>query len=94
MHIGANDHAGTYDTGRKPWKITHAAIHWGKEPGKTLTGDYPPMTEVSTGNTPQSFSATLKVPTEPGTYYYRAHAIVDGVHVYTGEHTIRVVSTR
>lgn len=76
--------------GGKPGKITHSAIHWGKEPGKALVADYPTMTELATGNTPQLFSAKLKVPTEPGTYYYRAHATVDGVDVYSDEETISI----
>lgn len=79
---------------------SHAAIHWGTAsmPGK-LGPEVAPADVPYTSLTPEfaqggfplpdDFTAHVTFP-EPGTYYYRAHAIVGGSNYWTDEYVIIV----
>src|SRR3989338_6933034 len=71
------------------WMVTgdaattpHTAVHYGPAsvPNPTGPQDYPQATtfqcETTPCSIPASFSAALKID-EPGTHYYRAHAIIN-----------------
>lgn len=75
--------------GGAPGDISHTAVHWGFNTGRANISDYPRLTPVQTGKTPQEFSAGIKAPAS-GTIYLRAHAIVDGAHVYAPEFQITI----
>ncbi|MBI4142819.1 hypothetical protein HY480_03025 [Candidatus Uhrbacteria bacterium] len=77
---------------------THTAIHWGAvaHPGvlgadvTPAVGGYPnalPTYAAGTFVLPREFSGSLTFPTR-GTYFYRAHAVVDGKNVWSAEHSI------
>ncbi len=73
----------------------HTAIHYGPSsvPNPTGPQDYPKATpfqcQVNNCPIPSSFSAKLKI-SEPGTYYYRAHAVVNGENVWSEEKAITI----
>ncbi len=69
--------------------ITHSAVHWGFRSGGADIKDYGRFSKVLTGKTPQEFSVELKAPAS-GPIYFRAHALVDGVDVYTPEYQIAI----
>lgn len=72
---------------------SHTAIHFGKnsKSNPTMTSDYPEKSAILMGTIPATFSAELSIPLR-GLYYYRANAIVDGVHVWSEEKTIDIFS--
>ncbi|MEK6977252.1 MAG: hypothetical protein AABX40_02475 [Candidatus Hydrothermarchaeota archaeon] len=76
-------------TGGVQGNITHTAIHYGTKSGKVFT-DYSMASKILTGKSPGTFTVTVKAPEAGGVLYFRAHAIVDGQHVYTEEKTIVV----
>lgn len=78
-------------SGGMPGNIGRTAIIWGFERGKANLSDYPEMSTVRTGKTPQQFNDTLNVTTTNVTVYFRAYAAVDGIDIYSDEyHTIIV----
>ncbi len=78
-------------------QIQHTAIHYGPQSVSNPTGprDYPSATTFQCQTTPCSipntFSARLKIDT-PGTYYYRAHIIIDEKDVWSEEKAITIVA--
>ncbi len=52
--------------------------------------DYPRSSAAQTGSTPQTFSAELIAPSGGGPIYLRAHAVVDGVDIYSPEKQIAI----
>ena len=70
---------------------SHTAIHFGKisKPHAKIPSDYPEKSAILKGAIPATFSATIKVDKE-GTYYYRAHAIVNENNIWSDEKTFRV----
>jgi len=71
--------------------ISHTAVHWGFKPGGENIADYPRLTPVQTGKTPMEFSAEIKAPSGGELIYFRAHAIVDGKHVYSPEYRVAII---
>lgn len=71
-------------------EITHTAVHWGYRSGRADIKDYGYFSRVYTGKTPQQFSVVLKAPSGGGPLYFRAHALVDGIDVYTPEYMITI----
>lgn len=71
--------------------ISHTAVHFGKisRPNAKLPSDYPEKSAIFKGAIPASFSATLRFPALE-TYYYRAHAIIDEVNIWSVEQTIQI----
>ena len=78
-------------SGGTPGDIGHTAVHWGFKSGGADIADYSEVSAVQTGKTPMGFTTSLTAPASR-TVYFRAHAIVDGEHVYSDEYTIRVIS--
>ena len=78
-----------------PSKITHTSIRYGTEslPNPVLPSDYPESSAVlCTGtncNVPGPFSIQM-VLENPGTYYFRAYALVNGINLWSAEHNITV----
>jgi len=68
-------------------KIEHTAVHWDTVGGHGENfNEYPNRSEIQTGKTPQDFSVQIKLPSAAGTrVFFRTHAIVDGIHVYSPE---------
>lgn len=73
--------------------ISHTAVHFGRvsRENPKLPSDYPEKTAILKGAIPASFSAELKVAL-PGLYFYRAHAIVDEVNIWSEEKKLTVIS--
>lgn len=71
--------------------ISHTAVHFGKisRPDAKLPSDYPEKSAIFKGTTAASFSATLRFPSL-GTYYWRAHAIIDEANIWSKEQTIQI----
>lgn len=79
---------------------THTSIHWGTvsraealgtDVSPTQSG-YPnllPDYAAGTFALPREFAAALVLP-ETGTYFYRAHAIIGGQHIWSPEYAVRV----
>ncbi|MBI4171063.1 MAG: hypothetical protein HY514_05160 [Candidatus Aenigmarchaeota archaeon] len=75
----------------------HTAVHYGYEhrPGnflKTTTPDeagYPALSDVYNGTSPATFTVSIPV-INPGTLYFRAHAIINGAHYWSKEYTSTV----
>jgi hypothetical protein len=80
------------DSGEKI-DIDHTAIHYDTNPvsNPTSPNDYSRASSVQSGEIPGTFSTSLTIQV-PGTYYFRAHAIVDGKHVWSEERSIIVTS--
>lgn len=78
------------DSGEKI-DIDHTAVHYGTTsvPNPTGPGDYSKASTVQSGEIPGTFSTSFAIQT-PGTYYFRAHAIVGGKHVWGEERSIIV----
>lgn len=76
-------------SGGAPGDISQTAIYWGYNSGSANISDYPRATNLQTGKTPMGFSVELKAPAT-GPIYFRAHAIVDGVNVYSPEYQITI----
>jgi plastocyanin len=70
-------------TGGIPGVITHSAIHLGMSMTDIIS-------VVVSGNTPQTFTATIAAPNQTGTFSIRAHAIVDGTSYFSDLKTITV----
>ncbi len=75
----------------------HTAIHYGPSSVKNPTGpqDYAKATpfqcQITNCPIPSPFSAKLKID-EPGTYYYRAHAVINGENVWSEEKAITIAA--
>lgn len=70
-------------------EISHSAIHWGFKAGRADVTDYGRFSKVQKGKTPKEFIVEIKAP-DSGTIYFRAHAIVDGIDLYSAEYRIAV----
>ena len=77
-------------SGGAPGDISHTAVHWDYNSGGENISDYLRTSAIQTGKTPQQFSVEIKAPAS-GDIYFRAHAIVDGAHVYAPEYLITVI---
>ena len=78
-------------SGGMPGNISRTAVIWGYNMSNASVSDYPEMSTVLTGKTPQQFTVTLNVPQTNATIYFRAYATVDGIDIYSDEyHTIIV----
>lgn len=71
--------------------IQHTAVHYGTSPvpDAKVPSDYPGITKIQSGTIPGTFSVELSLPSA-GRYYFRAHAIVDGRHVWSEEKQMTV----
>lgn len=71
--------------------ISHTAVHYGKnsQPRALLPSDYPEKSTILKGTIPATFSATLSIAI-PGLYYYRAHAWIDTINVWSDELQIQI----
>ncbi len=77
--------------------INHTAVHYGYDSryrnfSTTTTPEqagYPRVSEIQGGTIPGQFSTSIGA-TEPGTLYFTAHAIINGAHYWSKEHTIAV----
>lgn len=76
-------------TGGVVGNITHTAVHYGDKSGQVFQ-NYSMASKILTGKSPSTFTVTAKAPAAGSILYFRAHAIVDGQHVYTEEKTIRL----
>lgn len=74
--------------------IPHTAIHYGPDSqGEPLTlSSYPNLTTAQTGTIPSNFSVKM-ILNNTGTTYFRAHAIVDGIHYWSSERTISITGS-
>ncbi|MBI5884560.1 hypothetical protein HZB89_00510, partial [archaeon] len=76
-----------------PLTITHTAVHYGPEsrPNASLPSDYASASQIqcaeSACSIPSSFSTSMSI-AEPGTYYYRAHAVIGVTHFWSEEKMI------
>lgn len=77
-------------SGGAPGDISHTAVHWDFNSGGENIADYLRTSMIQTGKTPQQFSVEIKAPAS-GDIYFRAHAIVDGTHVYAPEYMITII---
>jgi hypothetical protein len=77
-------------TGGSPGTISNTSIIWGFNSGGTNISYYPRSSAAQTGSTPQTFSANLTAPSGGGPVYFRAHAVVDGVDIYSPEYQITI----
>ncbi len=77
-------------TGGSPGAISNTSILWGFNSGGMNISDYPRSSTAQTGSTPQTFSANLTAPSGGGPIYLRAHAVVDGVDIYSPEYQIAI----
>jgi hypothetical protein len=75
-------------SGGTPGTISNTSILWGFNSGGMNISDYPRSSAAQTGSTPQTFSAELTAPSGGGPVYFRAHATVDGVDIYSPEQQI------
>lgn len=78
-------------SGGTPGDISHTAIHWGYRSGNASISEYPKVSIIQTGKTPQGFSAAIKTPSG-GSLFFRAHAMVDGTNVYSPEYQITIAA--
>lgn len=78
----------------------HTAVHWGPDSDPREFGQdigpadsrYTEFTsEFAQGNfaLPREFTASITFPTA-GTYFYRFHAVVDGVNFWSPEYQIQI----
>lgn len=72
------------------WDINYSVVHWGYRSGSANMSDYPRVSKIQTGKTPQEFIADINAPAG-GTLYVRAHAIADGVPIYSPEYRISII---
>ncbi len=79
-------------SGGTPGTISNTSILWGFNSGGMNISDHPRSTAAQTGSTPQTFSAELTAPSGGGPVYFRAHAVVDGVDIYSPENRITIAS--
>ncbi len=78
-------------SGGMPGNISKTAIIWGLNKGSANVSDYPEMSTVRTGTTPQQFNVTLESLPTNGTIYFRAYAAVDGIDIYSDEYQTIIV---
>jgi hypothetical protein len=78
-------------SGGMPGNISRTAIIWGFNMSSANVSDYPEMSTVKTGKTPQQFNTILDVPLNNGTIYFRAYAVVDGIDIYSDEYQTIIV---
>lgn len=71
--------------------IPHTAVHYGPGhvPDPKGPQDYPNASSFLSGTIPGAFSADLKID-KAGTYYFRAHAIINGANFWSDEKAITV----
>jgi len=82
--------------------IPHTAVHYGPIAIPTVSPEIHPNDLAYTGFTPNyasgeffvpdTFSASFTAPEEPGTLYFRTHAIVDGKNYYSDERSLEVTA--
>jgi hypothetical protein len=77
-------------TGGSPGTISNTSILWGFNSGGMNISYYPRSSAAQTGSTPHNFSANLTAPSGGGPVYFRAHAVVDGVDIYSPEYQITI----
>lgn len=78
-------------SGGAPGEISHTAVHWGYKSKSANISDYPRVSNMQTGKTPQEFSVEIMAPAG-GTFYFRVHAVVDGVNIYSPEYQIIIIA--
>lgn len=78
-------------SGGMPGNISRTAVIWGFNMSNANVSDYPEMSTVRTGKTPQQFSVTLNISYTNVTIYFRAYAIVDGIDIYSDEYQTIIV---
>ncbi|VVB50720.1 Uncharacterised protein [uncultured archaeon] len=64
--------------------VSKTELLWGFKKGNATVTDYSQSTPSMTGKTPMEFSQTLKAGPS-STIYFRAHAIVDGIEIFSDE---------
>ena len=69
--------------------ISHTAVHWGYKSANI--SDYPRVSNIQTGKTPQEFRVEIRAPAG-GDFYFRTHAVVEGINVYSPEYQIRIIA--
>lgn len=71
--------------------ISHTAIHYGHDSrvAPLTLSSYPNLTSVQLGTIPSNFTIKM-ILNNAGTTYFRAHAIVNGVHYWSSERAISV----
>jgi hypothetical protein len=74
--------------GTKLGNISHASVHWGFKNGGAII-EYG-SGKVYTGTVPQQFSSELIAPAS-GIIYFWAHAIIDGVNIFSNENEIKII---
>ncbi|VVB95883.1 Uncharacterised protein [uncultured archaeon] len=79
-------------SGGTPGDIGNTGIIWGFKSGGANISDYLRTSIIQQGKTTATFNAELKAPAG-GTVYFRAHAIVDGVDIYSPEYQITIIAT-
>lgn len=81
----------------KSMQINHTGVHYDvfPVPKPSKPEDYtfaaPPLCETSNCTIPNVFSVNFNI-TQPGRYFYRAHAIVNGAQVWSPEYNLTIVS--
>ncbi len=78
-------------SGGTPGEISQTGIHWGYKSGSANISDYPKVSGIHSGKTPQGFEERIKAP-GGGTFYFRAHAMVDGINIYSPEYQIVIIA--
>ncbi len=78
-----------------PQAIRHTAVHYGPASLAPQTpSDYPKASQFlcvdAPCQIPGEFSVQLTI-AEPGKYYYRAHAVVDGKNIWSAERSVSVI---
>jgi len=67
--------------------ISKTDLIWDFKKGNASVSDYSRYTPSMTGRTPMEFSQTLRAP-QSGTIYFRVHAVVDGIEIFSDEKQI------
>jgi hypothetical protein len=75
--------------GTNQGNISHASVHWGFKNGGAII-EYG-SGKIYTGTVPQQFSGELIAPAS-GIIYFWAHAIIDGVNIFSNENEIKIIS--
>ncbi len=78
-------------SGGTPGDISNTDIIWGFKSGGANISDYLRTSAIQEGKTTAMFSAELKAPAG-GTVYFRAHARVDDVDIYSPEYQITIIA--
>ena len=81
-------------SGGKPGNISKTAIIWGFNRSSANVSDYPEMSTVRTGTTPQQFNDILEAIPANSTIYFRAYATVDGIDIYSDEYQTIIVPVK